>query len=204
MNFELTQSKLGKILTSIREIEQWYIALSELLPKYDIDTKTRVSYFLAQCIHESAGFKRLQENLNYRATGLRKVFSKYFPTDELALEYEHKPEMIANRVYGNRMGNGPEESGDGFKYRGRGLIQLTGKNNYMSLSNDIKVPLESLLDYLVTPYGAIHSACWFWNKNKLNQWADKNDMINLTRKINGGSIGIEDRIKQYNHILTVL
>ena len=134
MNFDFTKNKLERILTGNTDIDKWYDALSQLLPKYSIDTKLRVSYFIAQCYHESGGFKRLQENLNYRAIGLRKIFKKYFPTDEMALSYEHKPEKIANKVYGNRMGNGPEESGDGFKYRGRGLIQLTGKNNYTTLS----------------------------------------------------------------------
>jgi putative chitinase len=200
----LTQEKLQLILPKIKDINQWFIPLSELLPAHDINTKSRISTFLAQCIHESNGFKVLEENLNYRATGLRKVFKKYFPTDEFALLYEHKPEMIANRVYANRMGNGPETSGDGYKYHGRGIIQLTGKNNYLLLSLDIQMPIDDLPMYLITPYGAIHSACWFWNKNKLNKYADENDMITITKKINGGFNGLEDRIKHYNHILTIL
>jgi putative chitinase len=200
----LTQQKLQLILPKIKDINQWFIPLSELLPAHDINTKPRISTFLAQCIHESNGFKSLEENLNYRASSLRKVFKKYFPTDEFASLYEHKPEMIANRVYANRMGNGPETSGDGYKYHGRGIIQLTGKNNYLSLSLDIQIPIDDLPMYLVTPYGAVHSACWFWNKNKLNKYADENDMITITKKINGGFNGLEDRLKHYNHILTIL
>lgn len=204
MDFDFTQDKLKKILIGNKDIDKWYIALSELLPKYNIDTKLRISYFIAQCYHESGGFKRLQENLNYRASGLRKTFPKYFPTDEIALLYEKKPEKIANKVYSNRMGNGSEESGDGFKYKGRGLIQLTGKNNYLALSESIDIPIDDLMDYLITPYGATHSACWFWDTNKLNQWCDKNDILNLTRRINGGTIGIEDRIKHFKHIQGIL
>jgi putative chitinase len=159
---------------------------------------------LAQTAHESGGYRALKENLNYKAASLRKVFPKYFPDDAIAAQYANKQEMIANRVYGNRMGNGPEESGDGFRYCGRGLIQLTGKNNYTLFAASIETPVEELPEYLSTFEGAVQSACWFWETNNLNQWADKNDMLTLTKRINGGTIGLEDRIKHYNHACHVL
>jgi putative chitinase len=174
------------------------------LPDYDINTPPRVAAFIAQCAHESGGFRALKENLNYRAVTLRKVFPKYFPTDELANAYAQKPEMIANRVYGNRMGNGDETSGDGFRYCGRGLIQLTGKNNYQNFADSIETPVEEIPEYLATFEGAVQSACWFWEANNLNQWADAGDILTLTKRINGGTIGLEDRIKHYNHALHVL
>ena len=175
-----------------------------ILPDYDINTIPRVSAFLAQTAHESGGYKFLKENLNYRAVTLRKVFPKYFPTDDLANKYAQKPEMIANRVYGGRMGNGPEATGDGYRYCGRGLIQLTGKSNYMKFAESIETPIEEIPEYLATFEGAIQSACWFWEENNLNQWADKGDILTLTKRINGGTIGLEDRKKHYAHALDVL
>ena len=129
------------------------------------------------------------------------MFGKYFPDDATAARYANKPEMIANRVYANRMGNGPEESGDGWKYCGRGLIQLTGKNNYTFFAASIGVDVEEAAEYLQTFEGAVQSACFFWEQNKLNQWADQKDIVTLTKRINGGTIGLEDRIKHYNHAL---
>jgi putative chitinase len=149
----------------------------------------------------------LKENLNYRAETLRKIFPKYFPTDELAREYASKPnkqEAIANLVYANRMGNGGPETGDGFRYCGRGLIQLTGKNNYQAFADSIETPVEDIPAYLATFEGAAQSACWFWESNNLNRWADAGDIKELTRRINGGYIGLEDRIKHYNHALHVM
>ena len=146
----------------------------------------------------------LKENLNYKAASLRKVFPKYFPTDELAAQYANKGEMIANRVYGNRMGNGPEESGDGYKYCGRGLIQLTGKDNYTRYAQSLEISVEEASEHLTTFEGCVQSAAWFWEANNLNQWADKGDILTLTKRINGGTIGLEDRIKHYNHALHVL
>jgi putative chitinase len=177
------------------------------LPDYNINTPPRVAAFVAQCAHESAGFKFLKENLNYRAATLRKIFPKYFPDDDIANHYAslpNKQEAIANRVYGGRMGNGPEESGDGYRYCGRGLIQLTGKQNYQNFADSIETPVEELPEYLATFEGAVQSACWFWETNNLNQWADKGDIPSLTRRINGGTIGLEDRIKHYKHALHVL
>lgn len=203
-DFEFTEKKLGEILKGNPYVPQWFHALNEILPEYEITSLPRVAAFLAQTAHESGGYRALKENLNYKAESLVKVFPKYFPTIDLAREYAHNQEKIANRVYGNRMGNGPEESGDGFRYCGRGLIQLTGKDNYTNFADSIETPVEELPEYLATFEGALQSACWFWETNNLNQWADKGDMLTLTKRINGGTIGLEDRIKHYNHALHVL
>ena len=132
------------------------------------------------------------------------IFKKYFPTQELANQYARKPERIANRVYANRMGNGDEASGDGWRYCGRGLIQLTGKDNYTFFAGSLGIPVEEAADYLATFEGAAQSACFFWEQNKLNRFADANDVKGLTRAINGGQIGLEDRIKHTNHALHVM
>jgi putative chitinase len=204
---ELTKEQLKQLLPKNPYIDYWHNALSQLFPDYDINTEKRIAAFVAQCAHESAGFTVLKENLNYRWQTLRKLFPKYFPTDALAQEYASKPnkqEAIANRIYANRMGNGPEESGDGFRYSGKGLIQLTGKDNYFWFSQSIGISVEEAAEYMLTFEGAAQSACWFWETNKLNQWADKGDILTLTKRINGGTIGLEDRIKHYEHALHVL
>jgi putative chitinase len=203
-DFELTEQQLEEMIGKNPYVQQWHHAICQILPDYQINTKPRVAAFIAQCAHESAGFKFLKENLNYRAASLRKVFPKYFPDDALAARYAGKQEMIANRVYGNRMGNGDEASGDGWRYCGRGLIQLTGKNNYEAFAESIETPVEEIPEYLATFEGAVQSACWFWETNNLNQWADKGDILTLTKRINGGTIGLDDRIKHYNHALHVL
>ena len=203
-NFILSREQLAQLLPGNPYLDHWYHALEQALPDYDINTPQRVAAFIAQCAHESGGFRALKENLNYRAVTLRKVFPKYFPDDATANAYAQKPEMIANRVYGNRMGNGDEASGDGFRYCGRGLIQLTGKNNYQNFADSIETPVEDIPEYLATFEGAVQSACWFWEANNLNQWADKNDILTLTKRINGGTIGLEDRKKHYEHALHVL
>jgi len=154
--------------------------------------------------HESMNFVFLMENLNYKAASLRKTFPKYFPTDELAAQYALKPEKIANRVYASRMGNGDEASGDGWRYCGRGLIQLTGKDNYTFFAGSLGITVEECAEYMATFEGATQSACWFWETNNLNQWADKGDIVTLTKRINGGTIGLDDRIKHYEHALHVL
>jgi putative chitinase len=185
-------------------IDHWYEALEQLLDDYEINTPKRVAAFIAQCAHESGNFVFVKENLNYKAASLRKVFGKYFPNDEIAAQYANKPEMIANRVYANRMGNGDEASGDGWRYCGRGLIQLTGKDNYFWFASSLEISPEEAAEYMGTFEGAAQSACWFWETNNLNQWADKSDILTLTKRINGGTIGLEDRIKHYNHALHVL
>jgi putative chitinase len=203
MSFTFTKEQLSSVIGNNSNLDGWYEALSNVLPEYEIDSPQRVSAFIAQCTHESGGFKRLKENLNYRWESLRKVFPKYFPTDELAQEYAHKQEQIANRVYGGRMGNGDESSGDGFRYCGRGLIQLTGKNNYTKFAESIGMSVEEVPALLETFEGAVKSACWFWKTNNLNQYADAGDILTMTKRINGGTIGLEDRIKHYNHALEV-
>lgn len=200
----LTQDQLAHIIPGNPYVEHWYEALEQLLPDYDINTPQRVAAFLAQCAHESGGFRAIKENLNYRAVTLRKVFPKYFPTDDLANQYAGKQEMIANRVYGGRMGNGPEASGDGYRYCGRGLIQLTGKQNYQAFADSLEMSVEDVPEYLATFEGAAQSACWFWEKNNLNACADAGDITKMTKIINGGTIGLDDRIKHYQHALQVL
>lgn len=204
---ELTQQQLKDLLPKNPYITYWYNALSQLLPEYEINTPQRIAAFIAQCSHESGGFSVLKENLNYRWESLRKIFPKYFPTDDLAKAYASMPnkqEAIANRVYANRMGNGDEHSGDGYRYCGRGLIQLTGKDNYTWFAASLGISVEEAAEYLETFEGAAQSACWFWETNNLNQWADKGDILTLTKRINGGTIGLDDRIKHYQHALHVL
>jgi putative chitinase len=201
--FNFTQDQLAQIIPGNPYLEHWFQALYDILPEYEIDTPPRVAAFLAQCAHESGGFKFLKENLNYKAASLRKVFPKYFPDDAIATQYANKQEAIANRVYGNRMGNGPEESGDGFKYCGRGLIQLTGKENYTWFAESLEMTLDDIPEYLATFEGAVQSACWFWENTGLNKEADAGDIKTMTKKINGGYIGLEDRINHYEHALHV-
>jgi putative chitinase len=206
-NFILTREQLAQLLPGNPYLDHWYHALEQALPDYDINTPQRVAAFIAQCAHESGGFRALKENLNYKAATLRKIFPKYFPDDATANHYAslpNKQEAIANRVYGGRMGNGPEASGDGFRYCGRGLIQLTGKQNYQNFADSIETPVEDIPEFLATFEGAVQSACWFWEANNLNQWADKGDILTLTKRINGGTIGLDDRIKHYEHALHVV
>jgi putative chitinase len=203
---DITREQLAQIIPKNPYIDQWCGALNKLLPDYGIDTPQRVAAFLAQCAHESGGFTALHENLNYRAATLRKVFPKYFPDDAIAEQYASQPnkqELIANRVYANRMGNGDEASGDGFRYCGRGLIQLTGKSNYSNFADSIDTPVESIPEFLTTFEGAIQSACWFWETNNLNQYADSGDILTMTKRINGGTIGLEDRKRHYEHALHI-
>jgi putative chitinase len=203
-DFILSNAQLAQLLPGNPYLAHWYHALEQALPDYDINTPQRVAAFMAQCAHESGGFLFLKENLNYKAASLRRVFPKYFPTDELANAYAGKQEMIANRVYGKRMGNGDENSGDGFRYCGRGLIQLTGKSNYQAFADSIETPVEDLPEYLATFEGAVQSACWFWESNNLNQFADNGDILTMTKRINGGTIGLADRQAHYTHALHVL
>lgn len=201
----ITVEQFTEMFPKNKNPQAWTTALNEVLPTYKIDTPERIASFLAQCGHESAGFTVLQENLNYSAQGLCGTFKKYFPTPESAQPYARKPEMIANRVYGNRMGNGDEASGEGYKFRGRGPIQLTGKDNYTACS-DFLFQDDTLVqnpDMLLDPEYALHSACWFWWKNDLNNYADSADLVTMTKRINGGTIGLEDRIKHYNHAMEI-
>ena len=175
--------------------------------KFGINTPLRLAHFLAQCGHESGGFRATQENLNYSAKGLMGIFKKYFPTAALAAAYERKPEKIANRVYGGRMGNGVEGSGEGYKFRGRGYIQLTGKENYTAFGKSIGEDMTVNQDKVSGPY-ALLSAAWFFSKNGLHKMADEGSsdavVTKITKRVNGGTIGLADRIKhfkEYYHLL---
>ncbi len=178
-------------------------SINQVLAKYSINTPLRVQHFLAQIYTESGALKVTKENLNYSNTGLLRVFGKYF-TELQALQYQRQPEKIANRVYANRLGNGPETSGDGWKYRGRGYIQCTGKSNYQSLSTDTNVDFVNNPEFLETiPYAAL-SAGWYWDKAKLNVIADKDDVVAVSKKVNGGTNGLDERKKWLEHFKKVI
>jgi putative chitinase len=181
--------------------------LPDTMVKFELNTPLRLAHFLAQAGHESGGFKAVTENLNYGAKGLRGVFGKYFPTDAKALEYERKPEKIANLVYGNRMGNGAESTGEGFKFRGRGYIQLTGKANYEAFDKVVSEDLISNPDLVATKYPLL-SAAWFFHKNGLHKIADEGAteavVTKVTKRVNGGTIGLVDRLKHFNEYYNLL
>jgi putative chitinase len=174
--------------------------IEESAQKYNITTPLRLAHFLAQCGHESGGFKAVTENLNYGAKGLRGVFGKYFPTNALALQYERKPEKIANRVYSSRMGNGNEASGEGWKFRGRGFIQLTGKDNYKAFDATVEDDILANPDLVAIKY-PLASAAFFFNRNNLwticDRGADDATVTAVTKRVNGGTIGLADRIKHF-------
>lgn len=203
--FDFTEDKLTRLIpNAVHGPSVWYEQLADMLPVFEIISLQRVAAFIAQTAHESGGYRVLEENLRYRAETLTRTWPRRFPTIESARPYHMQPQKIANKVYSNRMGNGDEASGEGFLYRGRGLIQLTGKNNYKLFSDYVQMPLEEVPGYLETPRGAVHSACWFWYVNDINEIADAGDIEKMTRRINGGTIGLPDRIKHYNHALEVL
>ena len=201
---KLTASQLKQMVTGITHVDHWIEAFDQLLPDYEINTPKRVAAFIAQCAHESGNFRFLKENLNYKAESLMKTFPKYFSDRDTANAYAKQPIKIANRVYANRMGNGDEASGDGYRYCGRGLIQLTGKTNYDWFAASLEISSTEASEYLETFEGAAQSACWFWESNNLNVEADAGDIKKMTKKINGGYIGLDDRIKHYEHALHVL
>lgn len=204
----ITEDQFRTLYPAAQDPGSWVAAMNKVFPKYQINTPKRISAFLSQCGHESGGWIVFEENLNYSAKRLVVVFKKYFPTLDSALPYDRKPQMIANKVYGNRMGNGPESSGEGWKYRGRGPIQLTGKDNYTRFAKEMFDDWQNVVDnpdWITADRDfALMSAIWFWNNNKLNQWADSGDMKELTRRINGGYNGLEDRIKHYNESMDLL
>jgi putative chitinase len=204
--FDFTAEKLAKCIKKNKNPQEWWEGLYNQLPKFYIISPARVAGFVSQCQHESADFTILTENLNYGAKGLLGIFKKYFPNEALAKQYERKPQMIANKVYANRMGNGPESSGDGWTFRGRGLVQLTGRANYTQCSRDLFGDDTLVEDPDVvanTPEYAILTACWFWHKNRLNDFCDKGDVITLSKRINGGTIGLAERIHHWNQCLEV-
>ena len=182
----------------------WLPWLQKTCDKYSIDNTNRQAAFLGQLMHESNCLKSLQENLHYSANGLKAVWGSRFPTDEIANQYANQPDRIASKVYANRMGNGDEESGDGWKYRGRGLIQCTGKDLYKTLSDALNIDLIADPDLLMKmPYAAL-SAGWFWNKKGLNALADMRDYKEMTKRINGGFNGLDDRIVKIEQARKVL
>jgi putative chitinase len=172
---------------------KWLEPLKETFEKYGINTEKRQAAFIGQCMHESGGFKLLEENLNYSAKALMNTWPSRFPTEEMANQYARNPEKIANKVYGGRMGNADESSGEGWKYRGRGIKQLTGKENYQRCSEALGVDLVENPDLLLDPKYATLSAGWFWNKHNLNDLADKSDIETMTKRINGGLLGLDAR-----------
>lgn len=202
----ITLDLLKKICpkTKVSVLEQYVEPLNEVCEYYEINTPKRIAAFLAQVAHESGGFTAVKENLNYSAKGLMTTFKKYFPNEAIAKEYERKPEKIANKVYANRMGNGPEESGDGARYCGRGLIQLTGKQNYTRFAGDLGISIQECVAYLETSAGAVSSAGWFFDQNSLLKYCDEGDIVMLTKRINGGTIGLADRIHHYELALSIL
>jgi putative chitinase len=196
----ITSEQLQKLGISA----DWCDVLNVLLPIYGIDSPQRIASFIAQCSHESGHFEKLIENLNYGAKGLVMTWPKRFTSPELANKYARQPEMIANYVYANRLGNGDELSGDGWKYRGRGLIQLTGKYNYQKFADTVGMDLEQVTRYLETKQGAAEAACLFWKNNKLNSYADVGDIRGMTKVINGGYIGLPEREENYRKALNIL
>ena len=184
--------------------KKWLEPLNEVFDKYDITTPLRQAAFIGQCSHESANFKTLEENLNYKPETLMRVWPSRFPDLPTAMKYAHDPIKLANKVYANRMGNGSEESGEGHAYHGRGLIQLTGKENYERCGEALGVDLIGQPGLLVQPYYAAMSAAWFWNKKGLNALADAQDYDTMTKRINGGLIGLDDRKAKIAKALSVL
>lgn len=203
MKFNFSKDMLSSLLKGNKEVDAWYESMIKVLPKYEIDTPKRVAGFIAQCAHESNNFSVMSENLNYSAEGLMKIFPKYFNGRD-PNAYARKPEEIANIVYANRMGNGSEKSGDGWKFRGRGIIQLTGHDNYSAFAKAVGMDIDSVIKYVESKEGALESACWYWNSRKINDAADAGDIVKMTKLINGGTIGLDDRKKHYDHALEVL
>lgn len=199
----ITLDQLTKIIPTNKEANDWLEVLNKVLPEYDIDTPARLAGFLAQSAHESADFRTLEENLNYSAEGLVKTWPTRFDATS-AKAYARKPEKIANKVYADRMANGNEASGDGWMFRGRGIKQLTGRDNYTRFGKAVGMTAEKAAEYCATKKGAVESAAWFWKTNNLNKFADAGDIVGLTKAINGGTIGLEDRKKRYANAVAVL
>lgn len=200
----MTILALTETLTKLKIDPKWAEPLLEVFHRYEVNTPARQAAFIGQCAHESANFRTLQENLNYSAEALMKTWPGRFPTLEAAQPYHRNPEKIANKVYGGRMGNGTEETGDGWKYRGRGVIQLTGKDNYLMASDAMREDFLNNPDLVLEPRWAALTAGWYWNKRNLNKEADAGDFTSMTKKINGGTIGLNDRIAHIQHAQEVL
>lgn len=204
--FNFTIDKFNRCIPGLSNADEWFDAISSHLPEYEIDDVNEVAMFLAQTAHESAGYKTLTENLNYSSAGLLKVFPRYFKTKAEADAYARQPQRIANRVYANRMGNGNEASGDGWAFRGRGIIQITGKSNYTLCSNEAWEDDTLLRDpgILSTPEGSVISACWYWDHRNINPPASRGDVVAVTKLINGGTNGLDDRRNKFNKFVPIL
>ena len=204
MAFSLTENQFEQLIRN-KESKQWYDEVALMLPKYDIIYKERVAGFLAQTGHESQDYTIMSENLNYSAKRLNQVFPKYFArAGRNAALYHRQPERIANVVYANRMSNGGVDSGDGWRYRGGGILQLTGKDNYTRFGRYVGMSPEKAADYVRTKRGAVESACWFWKVNNLNSFCDRRDIRGMSVRINGGTNGLTDRVNRWNKALRVL
>ena len=204
----ITEGQLAAMIPTNKEIKAWCEELNKALPKYDITTDQRIAGFISQCAHESMDFNAMSENLNYREETLNKVFPRYFgPGKRNAAEYARNPEKIANYVYmdefrTSKLGN--VHPGDGWRFRGRGLKQLTGRDNYTRFAKDYDLTAEEAAVWVETKEGALASALWFWNTNKLNPIADTGNVAALTKKINGGDIGLADRQTRYARAMAAL
>ena len=200
----MTLDQFHAIVPNNPYAEQWVEALEKIWPQYDITTPLRQAAFMGECCVESANFTAIQENLNYKAESLHRTWPTHFQTMEIAEQYQHNQEAIANRAYANRMGNGDEASGDGWRYCGRGLIQLTGKDNYQAFADSIQMAVEDVPAYMATFEGAVQSACYFWENANLNSYADQGNIDQISHIINGGSLGQAERKQHYQHALQVL
>jgi putative chitinase len=202
----LTVRQFEELFPNCRDPKGWVEAMNEVLPENEINTPRRIAAFIAQCGHESGGWRTFSENLNYSAKALNVIFPKYFErAGREAEDYHRQPERIANVIYANRMGNGDILSGDGWRYRGRGPIQLTGYYNYVNFSGDMGIDADVDPDMVSEDKEvALLSAIWFWNKNNLNRYADDGDIKTMTRRINGGYIGLEDRIHHWEKALEMM
>jgi putative chitinase len=206
----ITLEQFSAMIPKNKDPESWYDAAVPMFEKYEINTTNRLAGFMAQCAHESLDFTRLEENLNYSEKALNGVFGRYFGKGKRnAKEYARKPEKIANYVYqdefrSKRGAMGNTTAGDGWRFRGRGIKQLTGRNNYTAFGKSVGMSAEEAADYVATERGALESACWFWATNKLDKWADNGDIKGLTKKINGGTIGLEDRTRRWEEALAIL
>jgi putative chitinase len=199
---QITVEQFQQLFTHNKAADAWVAALNAILPKYGIDTPQRVACFLAQCGHESEGFTCLVENLNYSAQALATTWPNRYSVDPkapvkapntLATQLHRRPEAIANNVYANRLGNGDEASGDGWQHRGRGVIQITGKDAYKAFAKAAGIPYDQVFAYLETKHGAVESACWYWSTRDLNPVADADNYLLVTKRINGGTNGFADR-----------
>lgn len=199
----ITSDKLKQFIPDNKHIDEWCVSLNNILPNYEINTGKRISMFLAQCAHESGNFNTLSENLYYRSESLMNSWPSRFPTAMIADQYAMQPEKIANRAYADRMGNGNEASGDGWRYRGKGLIQVTGHDNTVNFAKSKDMTVEQAIAYLLTYDGAVESACWYWKVNNINPWCDVGDVKKVTQIINGGYNGLDDRINKYSKAIKI-